>query len=227
MNCSNGSFRILRWCLTILVCQTISAENDFHSFQSLYIQATAASHYDYLSNSSFDPRIGALWTFPVFYNFLHIDLSAEISPRPFLAPDYGMTIDNDHFTNSQSVSYLGKELVWDQKGVEAVISFAPTVYLRHLYFGICGAFDIEYLVDNYRHIMLDKMTQDTVYDHTTLGRGAFYFDEYLPGIKLGWRFTEFSIFAVLLPGHCGLSYSQKIWGRPIKKMKIRKSVFDD
>jgi hypothetical protein len=59
-----------------------------------------------------------------------------------------------------------------------------------------------------------------------------YSDLYNAGEKTHFKRNDFASIAdgirkKLHPGHCGVSYSQKIWGRPIKKMKIIKSVFDD
>jgi hypothetical protein len=86
-----------------------------------------------------------------------------------------------------------KEWGWDRKGMETVLSAYPTLYLKHFHVGVGGVMDIGYIYEHHRYILTDDSKQDTAYKSKDSESGFIYFDSYLPGMKLGWRFSTISI----------------------------------
>lgn len=213
----------------ILICMSILAvenANDFHSAKTLYARATISSHNENFSkSSSFDPRIGIAFSFPFYFNFIHIDLSSEISPRPFLAHDYNRTYIS--YSSNHQDTFSRTTWVWDQKGIETVLSIYPTLYFRHFFIGFGDILDIEFILNKERYILLDPVQQDTVYKSKDQKSGDLSFENFNPGLKLGWRFSTCMLSVFFEPKGYGLSYHQKIANWPSKNKKLRTSIFDD
>ena len=196
--------------LLLLTSTFIFASTDSTRFQdsrSFNMTFVISKHMD--KAPTLDPRIGLLYSHPLFYNFIHIDLSAELSPRPFLRREY------EHSWNK------------DQNGVAAIFSFYPTLYLKHFLVGIGTAINIEYCETHVNYLLIDSVSRDTVSKNLSRTSGGIAFDNYMPGLKIGYRFDNDMILTAFFEPKCvGLRFSMLLSKKSLRD-KLRHSIGND
>jgi hypothetical protein len=146
-----------------LVC---TAKPSFPTDKTLgaYIGA-GISAYD-TNQFAFDPRIGFVYSMPMFYENIRFEAILDLSPRYFFAPKYT-------YYNLDSLPLASKSYLYQTEnlgGIQAVLGIVPVMHFRKFYFGIAPVIQYNYVNRSYEKRTYDlvsrAMTGDTSFVNT-------------------------------------------------------------
>ena len=91
-----------------------------------------------LSVSSLGPKFGVSYSFPVYYDFLHVDLSGDYSIRPNLKGSQTYFKTSNRFNTNAPIT-IEKDSIFDMTGADIYFGLTPTIYLKRIVLGFeCG-----------------------------------------------------------------------------------------
>jgi hypothetical protein len=134
----------------------------FHNSKTMYITVspTYIEHYKW----KILPQAGVIYSVPVYYEFLHFDIAALLSPKPFYLRDsvWEETGGGGRSIDTRPTHY-DKEIFENHKGISASFTFCPTLYLKRIYVGIMVGFDFGYMSYTLTGVDVDSSSLDTIY----------------------------------------------------------------
>ena len=131
-----------------------------------------------------DPQIGLSYSLPLWYDFLHLDISLLYSARHLFSEGYHSVSTVFHPDRDSTYREV---FVSSQHGAAFIVDIGPAVYLRHIF--LCVQAQLLVSIDRTegRYAELELGTNDTL-QTGELGSGSGVgFTQTSPVLKLGWH----------------------------------------
>jgi hypothetical protein len=163
----------------------------------------------------FDPAIGAIFSLPIKYPFLHIDVMGRISGRYLFSKNYQKDEISTETNVPQTATYFHTTYS-DRYGVSVIFDICPTIYLKKLFFGFGGGMTLSYDQGKYKRDEIALISQDTIHSYSSTGGGINFKQNtpavFLFGINLGnFSFTFLAENSKYPMAGIVASYTVKEW----------------